>query len=80
MVDRLVVVPHDTNAGAQAVQLLDHGRLRASSGSRSASSSIEPLRSANSTVTRLRSPSRAVLEVRIFSARCFGVYASGDGN
>ena len=35
--------------------------LRASSGSRSASSSIEPFRSANSTVTCLRSPSRAVL-------------------
>src|SRR5262249_60591491 len=40
---------------------------------------MEPLRSANSTVTCLRSPSRAVLEVRIFSARCFGVYASGGG-
>src|SRR5262245_32075924 len=52
--------------------------LRASSGSRSASSSIEPLRSANSTVTCLRSPSRAALEVRIFSARCLGVYASGE--
>src|SRR5262245_20552894 len=51
--------------------------LRASSGSRSASSSIEPLRSAKRTVTCLRSPSRATLEVRIFSARCFGVYASG---
>ena len=35
--------------------------LRASSGSRSASSSIEPLRSAKSTVTCLRSPSRAAL-------------------
>jgi hypothetical protein len=54
--------------------------LRASSGSRSASSSIEPLRSAKSTVTCLRSPSRTVLEVRIFSARCFGVYVSGDGD
>src|SRR5215470_16664552 len=52
--------------------------LRASSGSRSASSSIEPLRSANSTVTCLRSPSRAALEVRIFSARCFGVYVWGE--
>src|SRR5215831_5634840 len=51
--------------------------LRASSGSRSASSSIEPLRSAKSTVTCLRSPSRAALEVRIFSARCLGVYVSG---
>src|SRR3972149_843039 len=35
--------------------------------------SMEPFRSANSTVTCLRSPSRAVLEVRIFSARCLGV-------
>ena len=54
---------------------LEHGveELRASSGSRSASSSIEPLRSAKSTVTCLRSPSRAALEVRIFSARCLGV-------
>src|SRR5262245_9249126 len=47
--------------------------LRASSGSRSASRSMEPLMSANSTVTCLRSPSRAALEVRIFSARCLGV-------
>jgi hypothetical protein len=47
--------------------------LRASSGSRSASSSIEPFRSANSTVTCLRSPSRADLEVRILSARWLGV-------
>jgi hypothetical protein len=31
--------------------------------------SIEPFRSAKSTVTCLRSPSRAVLDVRIFSAR-----------
>src|SRR5262249_42904834 len=38
---------------------------RASSGSRSASSSIDPLRSANSTVTCLRSPSRAAREVRL---------------
>src|SRR3972149_2021589 len=51
--------------------------LRASSGSASASNSIEPLRSANSTVTSLRSPSNAPLEVRIFSARCCGVYAFG---
>src|SRR5215813_240687 len=54
--------------------------LRASSGSRSASNSIEPLRSAKSTVTCLRSPSRAALEVRIFSARCFGVYDSGEAS
>jgi|SRR5262249_48551528 len=52
----------------------------APSGSRSPSSSMEPLRSANSTVICLRSPSRAVLDVRIFSARYRGVYASGDGN
>src|SRR6266850_7872972 len=51
--------------------------LRASSGSRSASNSIEPLRSAKRTVTCLRSPSIATLEVRIFSAMCLGVYASG---
>src|SRR6266849_5992305 len=41
--------------------------------------SIEPLTSANSTVTCLRSPSRATREVRILSARCFGVYAYGAG-
>ena len=48
-----------------------HGieNCRASSGSRSARSSMEPLRSANSTVTCLRSPSRALREVKIFSAR-----------
>jgi putative ABC transport system substrate-binding protein len=45
----------------------------ASSGSRSASSSMDPFRSAKSTVTCLRSPSRALFEVRIFSARCLGV-------
>src|SRR5437867_829426 len=54
--------------------------LRASSGSRSASSSIEPLRSAKRTVTCLRSPSSALLEVRIFSARCLGVYVWGELN
>ena len=32
-----------------------------------------PLRSAKRTVTCLRSPSSALLEVRIFSARCVGV-------
>jgi hypothetical protein len=58
---------------------LEHGieDLARLLGSRSASSSIEPLRSAKSTVTCLRSPSRAAFEVRIFSARCFGVYESG---
>src|SRR5215831_12837050 len=51
--------------------------LRASSGSRSASISIEPFKSAKRTVTCLRSPSRADFEVRIFSTRCLGVYVSG---
>jgi hypothetical protein len=32
-----------------------------------------PYAAMNRTVTCLRSPSRAALEVRIFSARCFGV-------
>src|SRR5215813_15169402 len=52
--------------------------FRAFSGSRSASSSIEPLRSANRMVTCLRSPSRAAFEFRMRSARCFGVYVSGE--
>src|SRR5207245_8451844 len=37
-------------------------------------------RSAKRTVTCLRSPSRALLEVRIFSARCLGVYVWGELN
>ena len=41
---------------------------------------MDPLRSAKRTVTCLRSPSRALFDVRIFSARCFGVYESGDWN
>jgi hypothetical protein len=41
---------------------------------------VELLRSANSTVTCFRSPSRALLEVRIFSARCLGVYDWGEVN
>src|SRR5215831_8779032 len=41
---------------------------------------MEPLRSAKRTVTCLRSPSRADLDVRIRSARCFGVYDYGDPN
>src|SRR5262245_7461723 len=41
---------------------------------------MEPLRSAKSTVTCLRSPSRALLEMRIFSARCAGVLLSGEVN
>src|SRR4029453_15323338 len=53
------------------------GSCRASSGSRSASSSMEPFRSANSTVTCLRSPSSAWREVRIFSARYGGGGAIG---
>jgi hypothetical protein len=32
-----------------------------------------------STVTCLRSPSRAAFEVRIFSARCLGVYCLSQG-
>src|SRR3984893_3802331 len=50
---------------------------RASSGSRSASSSIELWRSAKSTVPSFRSPSRAAFESRMRAARCFGVYAWG---
>ena len=49
----------------------------ASSGSRSASNSIEPLTSANSTVTCLRSPSSAAFELMIFWARYLGMLASG---
>ena len=48
------------------------------SGSRSTTNSVELLMSANSTVTCFRSPSRAALEVRIFSARCRGVYSLGE--
>ncbi len=39
---------------------------------------MEPFRSAKSTVTCLRSPAIALRKVRIFSARCRGVYASGE--
>src|SRR5919109_3804515 len=53
---------------------------RASSGSRSASNSIELFRSANKTVTCLRSPSSTRFEVWIFSTKCPGVYLTGDGN
>src|SRR5262249_54647297 len=49
-----------------------------SSGSIDSERSIEPFTSANSTVTCLRSPSRALLDVRIFSARCLGVYELGS--
>src|SRR5215470_384084 len=50
------------------------------SGSRRSASREESTMSQKSTVTCLRSPSRAAFEVRIFSARCLGVYASGDAN
>src|SRR5215467_14042923 len=48
-----------------------------SSGSTCSARSIEPFTSAKRTVTCLRSPSRALRDVRIFSARCFGVYEWG---
>src|SRR5262245_17730167 len=41
---------------------------------------MEPFRSAKRTVTCLRSPSSAALDMRIFSARCLGVYDSGEAN
>src|SRR5215470_14069671 len=49
-----------------------------SSGSTCSDRSIEPFTSAKRTVTCLRSPSRAERVVRIFSARCFGVYERGS--
>src|SRR5262245_11014974 len=49
-----------------------------SSGSRRSDIAVNPETSVNMTVTCLRSPSRAVREVRIFSARWWGVYAAGD--
>src|SRR5262249_12542575 len=49
-----------------------------SSGSSCSARSIEPFTSAKSTVTCFRSPSRALRDVRIFSARCFGVYERGS--
>src|SRR5262249_40387346 len=48
------------------------------SGSTCCTNSEESATSANKTVTCLRSPSRALREVRIFSARCFGVYEDGE--
>src|SRR6266436_4997505 len=54
--------------------------VRASSGSRSAKSSIELFTSAKRTVTCLRSPSRTLRRVRIFSARYRGVKDSGELN
>src|SRR5438132_4487034 len=50
------------------------------SGSSCSASVVKPATSANSTVTCLRSPSSALLEVRIFSARCLGVYVWGELN
>src|SRR5262245_11462819 len=41
---------------------------------------MEPLRSAKRTVTCLRSPSSAAFELMMRSARCLGVYDSGDAN
>src|SRR5262245_36550976 len=56
------------------------GGCRAATGSLSSRSSIELFRSAKSTVTVFRSPTRAPCEVRIFSARCLGVYVCGAAN
>jgi hypothetical protein len=44
-----------------------------SSGSRRSDIAVKPDTSENMTVTIFRSPSMAPFEVRIFSARCFGV-------
>jgi hypothetical protein len=44
-----------------------------SSGSSFSDIAVKPDTSANITVTIFRSPSIAPFEVRIFSARCFGV-------
>ena len=59
---------------------LQHGStiFRASSGSRSPRSSIDPLTSANRTVICFRSPSIDDFDVRMRSAMCFGVYVSGE--
>src|SRR5919106_2008515 len=51
-----------------------------SSGSRCSDIAVNPETSAKSTVTCLRSPSITLLDVRIFSARCLGVYDSGEAN
>src|SRR5262245_50340077 len=51
-----------------------------SSGSRRSDIAVNPDTSVNITVTCLRSPSTVVLDVRIFSTRCWGVYASGEAN
>ncbi len=44
-----------------------------SSGSSFSDIAVKPDTSENITVTLFRSPSSALFEVRIFSARCFGV-------
>ena len=44
-----------------------------SSGSRRSDIAVKPETSVNMTVTCLRSPSMAHRDLRIFSARCFGV-------
>src|SRR4029453_524358 len=51
-----------------------------SSGSRRSDMAVKPDTSVNMTVTCLRSPSIALLDVRIFSARCLGVYDCGVAN
>src|SRR5262245_4961743 len=48
-----------------------------SSGSRRSDIAVKPETSENITVTIFRSPSSAPFEVKIFSARCFGVYVTG---
>ena len=50
------------------------------SGSRRSARRVDSTMSQNSTVTCLRSPSSALRDIRIFSARCFGVYAPGEPN
>src|SRR5690349_7038908 len=55
-------------------------RVWTSSGSSRSDSDVNPETSAKRTVTCFRSPSRALLDVRIFSAKCFGVYESGAAN
>ena len=51
-----------------------------SSGSSRSEIAVKPDTSTKRTVTCFRSPSREALEVRIFSARWRGVYASGEAN
>lgn len=53
---------------------------RASSGSRSATCSVDPFMSEKSTVTCFRSPSRAASEVRTRLARGLGAWKYGDAN